>query len=215
MVSYSADDAFEFYGGVLNASKLISYKTKDDDFDMNLGYYGELTDIMAVRHPFISHTSGSHTIEIDGFDTTKGMISDKYLSSVTIKNAILINLSDDTNYQHTTAAISSNNLAKLKLINSKISGFANVAKFDASYESYTDIKSSFNIDSSLCNIHGKHIIAKHKNINAHPTASNAILKNNMFTTSFTSVGDLFERPLDAKNPKFTLKETKGSYAMMQ
>ncbi len=215
MVSYSANDAFEFYGGVVNPSHLISYKTKDDDFDFNLGYIGELSHIMAIRHPFISDTSGSHAVEIDGFDTKKGMISDKYLTAVTVKNATLINLSDHTNYQHTTAAISSNNLAKLKFINSKISGFANVAKFDTSYQSYSEIKNAFTMTTSLCNIHDKHIILKHKGINENQAGSSMILKNNMFTTSFTNVGDLFERPLDQKNPKFTLKEIKGSYAMMQ
>jgi len=52
------------------------------------------------------------------------------LSKVSIKYATLINLSDDSNYQHTTAAISSKNLAHLDFSDSKISGFANVVKFE-------------------------------------------------------------------------------------
>ena len=39
-VSYSGDDAFEWFGGTVNCKHLIAYKTTDDDFDTDFGYRG-------------------------------------------------------------------------------------------------------------------------------------------------------------------------------
>lgn len=213
MVSYSGDDSFEFYGGACNLNNLISYKAKDDDFDFTLGFKGTLKDIMAIRHPFISDLSGSYAIEIDGFDKNKGVISQEDFSDVQIVNALLINLSDKSNYQHTTAAISSNNLAKLKFSESRISGFSNVVKFDESYKSFSTIEKSFNITNSLCNVYDKNVISNYQGITTQ--VASGVLKYNMFTKKFTSVKDLFENPLDNKNPEFVLKSKNDNYAILQ
>lgn len=213
MVSYSGDDSFEFYGGACNLNNLISYKAKDDDFDFTLGFKGTLKDIMAIRHPFISDLSGSYAIEIDGFDKNKGVISQEDFSDVQIVNALLINLSDKSNYQHTTAAISSNNLAKLKFSESRISGFSNVVKFDESFKSFSTIEKSFNITNSLCNVYDKNVISNYQGITTQ--VASGVLKYNMFTKKFTSVKDLFENPLDNKNPEFVLKSKNDNYAILQ
>lgn len=39
-VSYSGDDAYEWFGGTVNAKYLIAFKTTDDDFDTDFGYRG-------------------------------------------------------------------------------------------------------------------------------------------------------------------------------
>jgi len=42
-----------------------------------------------------------------------------------------------------------------------------------------------------------------------------LLKYNMFTTQFKDAKDFFEKPLDPKNPKFTLKQSRDTYTVMQ
>ena len=37
-VSYGNDDAYEFFGGTVNAKYLVSYATSDDDYDFDFGY---------------------------------------------------------------------------------------------------------------------------------------------------------------------------------
>jgi hypothetical protein len=37
-VTYGNDDAYEFFGGTVNAKHLIGYATADDDFDFDFGY---------------------------------------------------------------------------------------------------------------------------------------------------------------------------------
>lgn len=211
MVSYSADDSFECFGGNFKMNKLISYKAKDDDYDFTLGYQGELHTILAVRHPYISDISGSYSIEIDGYDKKTGLVKTEALSNVWIKNATIINLSDRTNFQHTSAAISSKHLARLTIKDSRISGFANVVKFDKSFTSYAALRKHFSLENSVFNVHDKEVLVKYEPNNG----AKEILKYNMFTKQFKSVTDLFIDPLDDKNPKFTIKESLDNYTLMQ
>jgi hypothetical protein len=64
-VSHSGDDAFEFFGGTVNCKHLIAYGSKDDDFDCDLGYRGNIQFGLAVRNPELSDVSGSNGLEID------------------------------------------------------------------------------------------------------------------------------------------------------
>ncbi len=210
MVSYSADDSFECFGGNITMRNLISYKAKDDDYDFTLGCKGELSNIIALRHPYISDISGSYVIEADGYDKKEGYVNIESLSDITLRNATLINLSDQSNYQHTIAAISSKNLAKLTITESQISGFANVVKFDKSYKSYNDLENHFLLDNSIFNIHAETILSEHK----LQESDKGLLEYNMYTNHFKSADDLFTDPLNKKNPKFTLKDS-DNYTVMQ
>lgn len=64
-VSHAGDDAFEFFGGTVNCKHLIAYGSKDDDFDCDLGYSGNIQFALAVRNPELSDVSGSNGLEID------------------------------------------------------------------------------------------------------------------------------------------------------
>jgi len=50
-VAFSNDDAFEWFGGTVNAKYLISYRNRDDDFDTDYGYKGKLQFLFALRDP--------------------------------------------------------------------------------------------------------------------------------------------------------------------
>ncbi len=71
-VSFCFDDAFEWFGGTVNGSNLISWKTTDDDFDTDFGYSGINQFGIAVRDSLFydltyNATSGSSTSE--GFES--------------------------------------------------------------------------------------------------------------------------------------------------
>jgi hypothetical protein len=53
-VSYSGDDAFEWFGGAVNAKHLISYRTLDDDFDTDWGYTGRVQYGYILRDPNVA-----------------------------------------------------------------------------------------------------------------------------------------------------------------
>jgi hypothetical protein len=64
--SYGVDDAFEFFGGNVNARHLVAYRTRDDDFDSDFGFSGNVQFALSIRDSHIADTlSGSNCIESD------------------------------------------------------------------------------------------------------------------------------------------------------
>jgi hypothetical protein len=64
-VTQSGDDAFEWFGGTVNASHLIAYRTWDDDFDSDNGYSGRVQYALSVRDPQTGDKSASNGFESD------------------------------------------------------------------------------------------------------------------------------------------------------
>lgn len=87
MVSNSGDDAFEFFGGNVNASYLVAHATIDDDFDLDFGYSGKIQFIVSLREPNIADISGFHGFESDN-DATGS--SNTPITSGVISNATII-----------------------------------------------------------------------------------------------------------------------------
>ncbi len=53
-VSYSGDDAYEWFGGNVDAKHLIAYGTLDDDFDTDNGFSGNIQFGLSLRDPKIA-----------------------------------------------------------------------------------------------------------------------------------------------------------------
>ncbi|MDR2810839.1 MAG: Ig-like domain-containing protein [Tannerellaceae bacterium] len=64
-VSYCGDDSFEWFGGTVNAKRLIAYRGWDDEFDTDYGYSGKLQFLLGVRDPKHADTSKSNGFESD------------------------------------------------------------------------------------------------------------------------------------------------------
>ena len=64
-VSHAKDDAYEFFGGAVNARFLVAYKTQDDDFDTDNGFSGSVQFGLVVRDSSIADVSRSEAFESD------------------------------------------------------------------------------------------------------------------------------------------------------
>ena len=64
-VSYSGDDAYEWFGGTVNAKHLIAYRALDDDWDTDFGYAGQVQFAVSLRDPAIADISSSNGFESD------------------------------------------------------------------------------------------------------------------------------------------------------
>lgn len=65
-VSFGNDDAFEFFGGTVNAKNLVAFATADDDFDFDFGYTGKIQFGVSCRKPdFIDAGDAGNAIECD------------------------------------------------------------------------------------------------------------------------------------------------------
>ncbi len=85
-VSFGNDDAYEFFGGTVNAKNLIAFATADDDFDFDFGYSGKIQFGIACRKPdFVDGGDAGNGIECDndGTGTTAAPITRPQLSNFT------------------------------------------------------------------------------------------------------------------------------------
>ncbi|UOQ72656.1 T9SS C-terminal target domain-containing protein [Hymenobacter cellulosilyticus] len=64
-VHASGDDAFEWFGGNVNARYLVATATLDDDFDTDLGFTGRVQFALSVRDAAVADQSGSTAFESD------------------------------------------------------------------------------------------------------------------------------------------------------
>lgn len=64
-VSYANDDSFEWFGGTVNCSHLISHRTLDDDFDTDNGYSGKVQFGISLRDSAVADVSNVEAFESD------------------------------------------------------------------------------------------------------------------------------------------------------
>jgi hypothetical protein len=64
-VSYGNDDAYEFFGGTVNAKNLVAYASSDDDLDFDFGYTGKIQFAVVQRRPEIADTDAGNGVESD------------------------------------------------------------------------------------------------------------------------------------------------------
>jgi hypothetical protein len=73
--SFGGDDAFEWFGGAVDAKYLISFRGLDDDFDTDFGYAGRVQFGLIVRDKDISDAAGdSNGFESDNFNPGIGSL---------------------------------------------------------------------------------------------------------------------------------------------
>lgn len=85
-VSYANDDAYEFFGGTVNAKNLIAFATADDDYDFDFGYSGSIQYAVALRNPKVGDIDQNNGIECDndGTGSTDGPRTHPKLSNFTL-----------------------------------------------------------------------------------------------------------------------------------
>ena len=52
------DDSFEWFGGTVDATHLVSYESGDDHFDMSEGYRGRLQHLIALQSARLTPRTG-------------------------------------------------------------------------------------------------------------------------------------------------------------
>lgn len=107
-VSYSNDDAFEWFGGTVNCTHLVAYRAWDDDFDADNGYRGTCTNLLGIRHPRLADVTQSHAFECsnNGQDSPATPITAPRFEQVTIFGPADV----DPNFVNTPAYINGGNL---------------------------------------------------------------------------------------------------------
>ncbi len=94
--SFGGDDAFEWFGGTVNAKNLVSFRTLDDDFDTDNGFTGRVQFGVAIRDKDVSDfalpgTSNSFESDNDAAGSDNVPFTAPVFSNMTIVGPWAIN----------------------------------------------------------------------------------------------------------------------------
>ncbi len=91
-VSYGQDDSFEFFGGTVNATNLVSFAAEDDNFDFDNGYTGTITCALALADVNSGHTVSGGVSDTNGIelDNNAGGTSTPLLTHPVINNLTIV-----------------------------------------------------------------------------------------------------------------------------
>ncbi|GGF11681.1 hypothetical protein [Flavobacterium limi] len=202
-ISYSNDDSFECYGGDLNMNNLISYRTTDDDFDFTQGAQINISNSIAIRHPFSSDISGSRCFEVDSYDKIENTDMTKKMTKINASNITLVNLEENNQgLVRESAHIGENTF--FNLTNSVVSGFTPFVLLSGNIG---------NGNENLSKITFKNVMANNCNggIISESSSNDAGIKNwysnTEFAIEYTKIksDELFLTPNIKGNPDFRTK----------
>lgn len=203
-VSYSNGDAFHLAGGDVTMKNLISFRCDDDDFDFSEGVQANLSNSIAIRHPFSSGSGNSRCFEIDSYDKPENADLTKKLTNVKASNITFVNI-EENNQGLVREAIYLKENCNLSFTSSVVSGFAPFLllgeKITLSPENFSKIELK-NITLNRCK----------ENLVSEEQSFNGKLKYwpdpaSMFDITTTPITDFFTS-IDLKNnPDFRKKES--------
>jgi hypothetical protein len=132
LCAYGLDDAFEWFGGTVNCKNLVAYRGLDDDFDVDLGYSGNVQFGLGIRGASLADQSGSNGFEVDNDGAGSGNTP---FTAATFSNITIIGPKAT---RETPISLQFQNGAqlrrncKLKIHNSFITGYPNGVFIDGS-----------------------------------------------------------------------------------
>lgn len=217
-VSYANDDAFEFFGGTVNATHLIAYRTLDDDFDTDNGYSGRVQFGIALRDSAVADISKVEAFESDNDANGSQLLpqTKAIFSNMTVAGP-KATLSNVGNSLYNSAAQIRRN-STISIFNSIIIGWPVGLLIDASkgYPTDNNIASSLFFQNNI--IGGCNMPVKYAASTTSPTpASNASILDWVNTLAFgnsilTTTADVkLNAPFNYANPDF--EPTTGSPAL--
>jgi len=121
-VSYSGDDAFEWFGGAVDAKYLITYRTWDDDYDCDFGFTGRVQYAFTMRDPAVADISGSNGFEVDndGTGSSNTPFTAPIFANVTILGPKAFSSTISTEYKR---AVHQRRNSRISIFNSVLVGY--------------------------------------------------------------------------------------------
>ncbi len=136
--SFINDDAFEWFGGTVNAKWLISYRNVDDDFDTDNGYSGNVQFGLIVRDPNLADNPAVSTSEGFESDNNAGGTALTPLTSAIFSNITMVG---------PYRGASTNSVAAGYRRGARIRRASNLRIFNSIF---MDVQRGIHIDGSLC-----------------------------------------------------------------
>ncbi|MER3498220.1 MAG: hypothetical protein C4308_06060 [Chitinophagaceae bacterium] len=209
-VTYAKDDAFEWFGGSVDAKYLIAYRTQDDDFDTDNGFSGRIQFGLVVRDSSIADVSKSEAMESD--NDANGSTNTPQTSAV-FSNITMIGPKaalNNTGNSYYLAAVQVRRNTSISIFNSVILGWPIGILVDATKGRATDRNiqdSSLRIRNTI--IAGCDVAVKYAASTTDVTGWNDAAATNWFNTPFfgnsilaTVTDARFVNPFNYTNPDY-------------
>ncbi len=98
MCSFSGNDSYAIFGGDLKATKLISLKANDDDFEVTQGAQFVLDNSIAIRNSYVSSPKAfPRCLELNAYVKKEDTDFSKKSTSIIASNVIFLNDSKELN----------------------------------------------------------------------------------------------------------------------
>ncbi|MDO5979499.1 hypothetical protein [Flavivirga spongiicola] len=206
MVSYSAGNSFNVIGGAVNLNKMVSYKSKGNDYNFSYGAVCNINNSLAVRSPYIS-SGESRCINAVSYNSVKEVDFTKKGTAVIAKNVTLLTDTKNLDYEIEAGLIRESiyigENTNFKIDKSIISGFSKAVILDE------NIKVN---DASLARIQFKNICFNNCNgsVFLNFNDNNENLENWYRNPSFSNVyfrtshSELFIDLNNSKRPDYRL-----------
>ena len=118
---YANDDAFEFFGGTVNAKNLYAFATADDDYDFDFGYRGSVSYSVSKRDPlFVDAGDAGNGVECDNDGTGTSV---QPFTHPKLDNMILVGPFDVTSLANHNLGLRWRRATQFTITNSKIVGY--------------------------------------------------------------------------------------------
>ncbi|WP_312509738.1 hypothetical protein [Chryseobacterium culicis] len=124
-VSFGKDDSFEFFGGTVNASNLVSFAADDDNFDFDNGYTGTITCALALADYNSTHSLSGSSPDSNGIelDNNADGSSTSLLTHPVINNLTIIGTKNSTQGALYENGIHIRRHGRLTLNNAVVTGY--------------------------------------------------------------------------------------------
>jgi hypothetical protein len=209
-VSYAKDDAYEWFGGSVDAKYLIAYRTQDDDFDTDNGYSGRVQFGLVVRDSSVADVSKSEAMESDNDanGSTNAPQTNAVFSNMTLIGPKATGTNKGNSYF--LAAVQVRRNTSISLFNSVILGWPIGVDIDASKGRAVDKNiqdSSLRIRNTIiagCDIPVKCIGSSTDNTGWSTTAAQTWFTDPYFKNTIFNTNDeaRFVNPFNYTNPDY-------------
>lgn len=124
-VSYGRDDSYEFFGGTVSPTHLVSFAADDDNFDFDLGYTGSLTKAIAIADKNSTHSQSGGNPDSNGIelDNNAGGTSTTIITRPVISDLSIVGVSSSSDGGLYENAIHVRRLGEIDLTNVTVTGY--------------------------------------------------------------------------------------------
>ncbi|MEO4005696.1 MULTISPECIES: hypothetical protein [unclassified Flavobacterium] len=132
-VSYGRDDSYEFFGGKVSATHLVSFAADDDNFDFDLGYTGSITKAIAIADKNSTHSTSSGNPDSNGIelDNNASGTATTIITKPVISQMSIVGMSSPADANAYENAIHVRRLGQISLQDVTVTGYNTGIRWEA------------------------------------------------------------------------------------